>query len=131
MNWRERLADWISGKRLTYWQEMYGAEVGRVMKAADINKRLSADAMEWNTTAQIAEAEVEVLREEAANIAAQLDDAQKMARHWEGQYAMAKHAAKTFEADAMAFNKSLRSILTARNITEARKIARQALGEAE
>lgn len=59
-------------------------------------------------------------------------------RGWELQFAMAKHAAKEFEADAFEWNgkaieaqDALRAIITARNITEARKIARQALGETE
>ena len=60
------------------------------------------------------------LRAEAANIAAQRDEA--IAR---AEVALAK-------LDAVApYSAALRAILTARNITEARKIARDALGEAE
>lgn len=62
--------------------------------------------------------------------------ARLQSRGWELQCVMAKHAAKQFESDAFEWNgkaldahAALRSVLAARNITEARKIARQALGE--
>lgn len=79
MNWRERLADWISGGKLAK------AESGRI------------DALK--SMMRMERAREEELRKEV------------------GAWNKREHA--------------LRSILTARNITEARKIARQALGDGE
>lgn len=82
MNWRERLADWISGGALSLARR---------------------DANDWRKGASFQ-------RSEANYIARRADEI-------------------TMRAEA--YRHFMRAILTARNITEARKIARQALGEAE
>lgn len=98
---RERFADWISGGKLTYWGELYGAEVGRHLRT----------------------------RTEAANIAAQRDVAIFRAEVVEKQKREAALDALAAYGQAGDACTALRAILTARNITEARKIARNALGE--
>jgi hypothetical protein len=117
MTLRERIADWISGGRLS-----------NEMTAAHILCLYNADS-----------------RAEAANIAAQRDEAiaraevaEKQARILGRNLEAAEHNCAMLEIDnrngwanSVRFSAALRAILTARNITEARKIAKQALGEAE
>ena len=114
---RERIADWISGGTVTFWYRLYNSAM--------------ADTMESNA--------------EAANIAAQRDEAiaraemaEKQARLLGHNLEAAEHNRAMLEIDnrngwsnSERFSTALRAILTARNITEARKIARDALGEGE
>ena len=115
MTLRERIADWISGgqtsyeaDRIAFWRNMYDEEC----KIAD------------------------QFRAEAATIAAQRDEA--IARAEVAEKAKRDLALDVLAADGqaqeayeaqLAAQAALRAILTARNITEARKIAKQALGE--
>ena len=126
MTLRERIADWITGGALT-----------RAQRQRD---RLLAEKWLFD--------ECDQSRAEAANIAAQRDEAiaraeaaekqvdalqagyeamgreVNMAKYGQPDFAWSVHTAAMAEAQA-----ALRAILTARNITEARKIAKQALGE--
>jgi hypothetical protein len=64
---------------------------------------------------------------EVANIAAQRDEAIARAERAE----LLEYDNRNGWANSERFSTALRAILTARNITEARKIAKQALGEGE
>lgn len=90
MNWRERLADWISGGALTFHKN--GWE-----RSNALYRDAKEDAEHWRVMYRA------VSENEQAHIGDLVDEA--------------------------VF--ALRAILGARNITEARKIARQALGEQE
>jgi hypothetical protein len=134
MTLRERIADWISGGRLSEYRK---------------------DALDWASEGRMrglglrsAQAEAANLRAEAANIAAQRDEAEKRANLAESKVALVEAAFAREQRDsgwwsnlaevsigklqkAEAAQTALRAILTARNITEARKIAKQALGDGE
>lgn len=99
---RAQLADWQASQHYRY----IGAD-GKPVLARELEDRLIA-----------AEAEAARLRADAENIAEQRNDAIKRAE-----------VAETVYRGLLPHTYALRSILTARNITEARKIARQALGE--
>jgi hypothetical protein len=126
MNWRERIADWITGGALTrlrarleidhYWVIRNGALVREEgdpgvdgIDCRDATIEMLDEILEERV------AQRDALAAEAANIAAQRDEAIAQGVDYSWQ--------------VKARNDALRAILTARNITEARKIARDALGD--
>jgi hypothetical protein len=110
MSIREKLADWISGGALTFHKNGWTRSSALYDEAKAIGKALEADVFEWNGKA----IKAQIARDEAVKETARMV---QMRDSYMGQNANYDYA--------------LRAILTARNITEARKIAREALGEAE
>ena len=110
----ERIADWISGGALTRARWDTGFDSAR--EAANI----AAQRDEAIARAEAAEKQVDALQAGYEAMGREVN----MAKYGQPDFAWSVHTAAMAEAQA-----ALRAILTARNITEARKIAKQALGE--
>lgn len=122
MTLRERIADWITGGALTLAKTKARAWEAQYAMAKHAAKEFEADAFEWNGKAIDA-------RAEAANIAAQRDEAIAQATTWHEAFLLADEELAFAKEQEKQGRTALRAILTARNITEARKIAKQALGD--
>ncbi len=110
MTLRERIADWITGGALTRARRdalLYEQKVWEL-----VDERVAA-----NDRAA-----------EAANIAAQRDEAIAQATTWHEAFLLADEELAFAKEQEKQGLEALRAILTARNITEARKIARDAMG---